>query len=55
MKYWIIKKSLLKNFERLGCGGANFEITREQIEALLNGKLIELYDGEYAHIIKLAD
>ncbi|EHI70624.1 hypothetical protein ACVRY7_07990 [Streptococcus ictaluri] len=35
-------------------GGENIEITKEMLEALLDGKALGWDDGEYSHVIALS-
>lgn len=45
----------INKFHSLGWGGCKYTISKEQIEELLSGKLIAIFDGEYTHVIELTD
>lgn len=42
----------IDQFHSTGWGGTDTIITKEDLEKLLNGKLLGLNDGEYTHLFK---
>lgn len=43
----------IAKFHERGCGGEEETLTKEHIEALLDGKAIAFDDGEYTHVLYL--
>lgn len=44
----------IEEFHNRGWGGEELDITPEQLQALLGGKCLAFFDGEYTHVIRLA-
>ena len=46
-------KEEIAKFHKQGWGESDYYITKEQLQELMDGKLIAIFDGEYTKTIKL--